>query len=85
MAIKQEQEHEVNLRKKFVLVYAPITILRFSVRTFNFPLLTSLSALFGTNQFPRFQKNYWYEYSTPPSTTFPGKQAFRPDTDMYFH
>ncbi|XP_059081925.1 zwei Ig domain protein zig-8-like [Tigriopus californicus] len=32
---------------------------------------------YGTNhgmpghQFPRFQKNFWYEYSTPPSTSFP--------------
>ena len=24
------------------------------------------------NRFPLFQKNYWYEYSTPPSTVYPG-------------
>jgi len=27
-------------------------------------------AVFG-GQFPRFQKNYWYEYSSPPSTSYP--------------
>ena len=30
------------------------------------------AAVYGS-QFPRFQKNYWYEYSSPPSTTYPGK------------
>ena len=34
-----------------------------------------VSAVFGS-QFPRFQKNYWYEYSTPPSTSYPGKFDF---------
>jgi len=27
-------------------------------------------AVFGS-QYPRYQKNYWYEYSSPPSTSYP--------------
>ena len=33
-------------------------------------------AVFGNQQFPRFQKNYWYEYSTPSSTSFAGEHIW---------
>lgn len=51
----------------------PQTSLLFLLLAATTEKCTTKAAVFGNSRldFPRFQKNYWYEYSTPSSTTYP--------------